>query len=87
MTDSNSVKNSVARRTCGPHAKKGATKFLYISRTYEFSWVIRLLWSGWLELKNQLIELGGVGYLSILILGGVEYGAGYHPLAALRPTG
>ena len=36
--------------------------------------------AGWLELKNQLIGLGGVVYLSILILGGVGYGTGYHPL-------
>ena len=43
--------------------------------------------AGWLELKNQLIGFGGVGYLSILILGGVGYGAGCHPLAGLRPTG
>jgi len=43
--------------------------------------------AGWLELKNQLIGLSGIVYLSILILGGVGYGAGYHPLAGLRPTG
>ena len=30
--------------------------------------------------------LGGVGYLNMLILGGVGYGAGSNPLAGLGPA-
>ena len=42
--------------------------------------------AGWLELKNQLIGLGGIVYLSILILGGVGYGAGY-PISRVTAYG
>ena len=73
MTDRYSMQSSVVRHIYGPYIKCRTTKFLCIVEPMGFYGLPAYNGAGWLELRNYLIGLGGVGY-----------GAGSNPLAGLN---